>query len=333
MTLFPWQQTAWQNLFQHPGRIPHALLLEGPKGQGKLHFAKTVAQSLLCLTPDNNHVACQTCQSCLWLSQKNHPDFILIGAEEDSTEEATTKRASGQILIDQIRALDDIVYQTTHSGKPRVVIIDQADKLHTNAANAFLKKLEEPSEYTRYILTTAKKHRLLPTILSRCQAFYPGIASEKLAIDWLVSQNVKEAQKWFHRARSPLEAKALAEAGIDLASELMDAFLQYRKDGAIFLAEHIEKNHVSKKSFIAVDVFISVLQKINYDLILLAKGLKLHYHPDKITPLQSLGKNCHIDTLMLYEQQLLEYRKEALHPLNTRLFLETILLDCPYLSL
>ena len=331
MSLFPWQQASWQKLFLQPEKMPHALLLEGPQGQGKLHFAQSLAQSLLCLSPNDDHTACQSCQSCLWFNSQNHPDYIFIGLTEDTDQsDQAQKRPSTQILIEHIRALDDIVYQTTYLGKPRVILIDQVDRLHLNAANAFLKKLEEPSSHTRYILVTAHKHRLLPTILSRCQLFSAGIASKEMAIDWLISQSVTEAEKWFDRSQSPLGAKCLADLGIDLSDTLIHLFSQYRKEGALFLAEQIEKNEITKKSIDSMDQLILSLQKINYDLILLSKSLKAHYHPDKTAMLQSLLAGCQVNSLMRYEQQLIDYRKQTSHPLNPKLFIEAVLLDCPF---
>ena len=337
MSLFPWQQAVWQQLFQRPQHIPHTLLLVGPAGIGKAQFGKYLAQALLCLAPDANHRPCQQCQSCLWFQNQNHPDMHYIrpiddqDTESETSAKTATKRSGGQILIEQIRQLDHIVYQTTYMNHHRVVLVDPLDQLHPNAAHAFLKKLEEPLPQTKYILVSARKNLLLPTILSRCHCLCPGIPTQQQAIDWLKQQQVDDAEQWLARAQSPLVALQLARTNQDDSAELIQALIQYQQQGPLYLAEWAEKKISSKKQYYAPDQFVCCIQKIGYDLICLKQNLDLIYHPDLEPNLQKLGQKTDLDSLMVYEQQLIAYRKEATHPLNLRLFVEQILLNCPFI--
>ena len=333
--LFPWQHTAWRRLLQDTDRIPQALLLEGPEGIGKSVFAQHLAKQLLCLTPTNDQAPCGVCQSCLWFENQSHPDFIAIelGHTDKETEPSAKtagKRSGELILVEAIRQLDDILYQTTYTNKTRVVFINPLDRLHLSAANAFLKKLEEPPKSTQFILVTAKKNRLLPTILSRCYCFCPGIPTKAQAIAWLSDQKVSLPEKWLARAQSPLDALLLAQSGQDEAKDLIDRIADSRID-PILLAEQLEKQVSGKKNYDRVEQLIALFQKITYDLIYVKQAIDVRYHPDLQKQLDKLAQKTSSNELMLYEQKLITYKKESSHPLNLRLFIEQLLITCPFI--
>ena len=335
MTLFPWQQKAWQTLFMQADRFPHALLLEGPEGTGKQVFAETLAQALLCLSADKHDKPCHRCQSCLWFLSRNHPDFqVICPIDEQTDTESVTKvpkRSADYIVIDQIRQLDQLVSQSTHLGGARVIIIYPADRMNPNAANAFLKKLEEPSGNTYYILVTAKKNLLLPTILSRCYSFCPGIATKEQSIAWLASKHVSDPEKNFARAQSPLLAIALASAKQDISADFIALFDSPKKTNPVVLAEQIEKILKDLRTHDAIELSVLSMQKICYDLIMDCQSLALRYHPDLSSGIRKLSKKTDLASLMRYDNMLIAYKKEANHPLNLKLFLEQLLLDCPFL--
>lgn len=138
------------------GRMPHALLFAGPSGVGKALTARVLAAALLCRGADK---PCGACESCRLIDQGGHPDLVVL------TGDGTT------LKIDQIRALQHEAALAPYFGAGRVLILDEAERLTTQAANSLLKILEEPPTGTVFILTAASAHALLPTIVSRCRVF------------------------------------------------------------------------------------------------------------------------------------------------------------------
>ena len=170
--LYPWQDELWQRWVELRARQPHALLLKGPQGVGKLDFALNIARSVLCEKPLADGLACENCPSCHWFQQETHPDFRLIQPDALSTSDEDTdgeekiegkkpgKKPAKRILIEQIRTLSDFFGLSSHQGGYRVVLIHPAETMNTNAANALLKMLEEPSGQMLLILVSHKPHHL-----------------------------------------------------------------------------------------------------------------------------------------------------------------------------
>ena len=153
------------------GRVAHAYLFSGPRGTGKTSTAKVLAMGLNCgkgptPAPDG------TCESCRAIVNNSSMDVLEM--------DAASNRG-----IDEIRDLRDRVNLAPVGGRMKVYIIDEVHMLTTEAFNALLKMLEEPPEHVVFVLATTEKHKVLPTIISRCQSFdfsRPGVAllSEKL---------------------------------------------------------------------------------------------------------------------------------------------------------
>lgn len=153
-------QTAVSRTLSHAisaGRIAHAYLFSGPRGTGKTSTAKILAKSLNCEkgpTPD----PCGVCKSCTKIADGTALDVFEI--------DAASNRG-----IDEMRDLREKVKFTPAEGRYKVYIIDEVHMLSSAAFNAFLKTLEEPPSYAIFILATTEKHKILPTILSRCQIY------------------------------------------------------------------------------------------------------------------------------------------------------------------
>jgi len=175
MTLFPWQKSQWSNIqwALKQGRLAHALLLTGPEGIGKNHFAQTLVTALLCQSRDENQQACGECRSCQLYQSENHPDFVKIAPEESGK----------QIGIDTIRSLGAFVALKPQRSEHKCILVEEVHMMNVNAANAFLKTLEEPSDNTHLILVTNQASKLLPTIRSRCQViqFASDLSEESIA--------------------------------------------------------------------------------------------------------------------------------------------------------
>lgn len=138
--------------------LAQAFLFCGPRGVGKTTCARIMAKTINCLNPTAEMEACNECESCV--SFNNNASFNIFELDAASN--------SG---VDDIRALIDQVRIPPQIGKYKVYIIDEVHMLSGAAFNAFLKTLEEPPAYAKFILATTEKHKILPTILSRCQIF------------------------------------------------------------------------------------------------------------------------------------------------------------------
>jgi DNA polymerase-3 subunit delta' len=170
---YPWQDSLWQQLAGRKQHA-HAYLLHGPAGIGKRALAERLIASLLCQRP-TAHDACGECKSCLLLKAGSHPDNYILEPEE----------ADKAIKVDQVRELVGFVVQTAQMGGRKVVLIEPAESMNVNAANALLKSLEEPSGDTVLLLVSHQTSRLLPTIKSRCQQQACPLPSEAMSLAWL----------------------------------------------------------------------------------------------------------------------------------------------------
>lgn len=138
--------------------LAHAFLFCGPRGVGKTTCARILAKVLNCETPTAEHEPCNTCESCK--SFNNNASFNINELD-----------AASNNSVEHIRALIEQVRFQPQKGQFKIFIIDEVHMLSTQAFNAFLKTLEEPPPYAKFILATTEKHKIIPTILSRCQIF------------------------------------------------------------------------------------------------------------------------------------------------------------------
>ncbi|PIQ95933.1 MAG: DNA polymerase III subunit delta' [Nitrospinae bacterium CG11_big_fil_rev_8_21_14_0_20_56_8] len=144
------------------GSLPHAYLFYGPESVGKKLTAIELAKILNC-TEKGPLDRCNTCPSCRKIEARTHPDFFLIEPEK------TASGRDGQIKIEQIRDLQKKLVYLPYEGRVKVAVVDSAESLNLQAANSFLKTLEEPPSDTLIILVANNLYQLLPTIISRCQ--------------------------------------------------------------------------------------------------------------------------------------------------------------------
>jgi len=149
--------TTLRNAIIHQ-QLAHAFLFCGPRGVGKTTCARILAKTINCENPTQDGEACNECQSCRSFNDGASMNYFeLDGASNNSVEDVRE-------LVDQVR-------YAPQTGRYKVYVIDEVHMLSSAAFNAFLKTLEEPPSYVIFILATTEKHKILPTILSRCQIF------------------------------------------------------------------------------------------------------------------------------------------------------------------
>jgi DNA polymerase III subunit gamma/tau len=139
-------------------QLAHAFLFCGPRGVGKTTCARILAKAINCENPAPDGEACNICHSCVSFNEGSSLNIHELDAASNNS-------------VDDIRSLVDQVRFAPQPGKYKVYIIDEVHMLSSSAFNAFLKTLEEPPPYAIFILATTEKHKILPTILSRCQVF------------------------------------------------------------------------------------------------------------------------------------------------------------------
>ncbi len=174
---FPWQRRQWDALLSKydNGQLAHAYLVCGDSGLGKHEFALAFARYLLCLEPLDGR-ACGQCSNCLSGGTRFHPDIMVLHSEEESRD----------IKVDQVRELGDFLQQTSHSGRAKIVVMEDAHRMNTSSANALLKTLEEPSANSYLFLVTDMPGMLMATIRSRCQRLLIHAPEWEQGKDWLL---------------------------------------------------------------------------------------------------------------------------------------------------
>ncbi len=171
------------------GHIAQAFLFTGPRGVGKTTCARILAKTINCLNPTADGEPCNNCESCNAFN--NNASFNIHELD-----------AASNNSVEDIRALVDQVRIPPQAGKYKVYIIDEVHMLSTAAFNAFLKTLEEPPAYAKFILATTEKHKIIPTILSRCQIFdFKRIGVEDIAkhLEYIArSENIEADKEALH---------------------------------------------------------------------------------------------------------------------------------------
>jgi DNA polymerase III subunit delta' len=201
-------------------KLGHAPLLAGPEGLGKAALAEALYRRMLCLSPAGES-ACGKCRACQLLDSGSHPDFFRVGIPEDKKE----------IPVDSVRELTASLQLTPSMGPNRVGLVEVAEAMNANAANALLKTLEEPSDNAWLILVTHHPARLPATIRSRCQQIVVRPPERAMALAWLAERCPDEAPERLEQALrlaadAPLAAQALlAGDGLDFGHSVLAGLL------------------------------------------------------------------------------------------------------------
>lgn len=312
---FPWHSEPWQRVVdaRAAARLPHALLLAGPPGLGKVAFARRLSEALVCAQPIGSGDACGVCAACRQSLAGCHPDQHWVSPEEPGK----------MIRIDTIRALTAKSVLAAQEGGYRVFVIDPAEQMNRAAANALLKTLEEPVSRSVLVLVSSHPDRLAATIRSRCQVVRFNLPA------------IAEVRTWMHaRAQgcelddalaisggAPLRAlKALeegwVEAGRRISAEL--ASLKQRSSNPLQVVEEWEKRPLT--------LIFDSLKRCISDMIRLGSGLSNAriFHPGMRTELQSLGQGIDLQMLYRFNDELLQLDRDSSRNLNVQMMLEHI---------
>lgn len=325
-------EKTWHALQARRDRLPHALLLIGQKGQGKAALARAFAASLLCEQPRADGQACGQCLACNWFSQGNHPDFRCLQPDalsEEAEAEEGKKKASQQITIDQVRGLDDFLNVGTHRDGLRIILVNPAEAMNRNTANALLKTLEEPAASTLFLLVSNEPLKLLPTIRSRCQSVPVPLPSAAQAVAALQAVGIADAERWLALAGgAPGLAAELAGSGQAAWLELLVKRLAAgaRLDPLQAAAE-LDKALKDAKGRVVLKTVVEALQKWLVDLTLVANAQSPRYFLAQAATIDGLAAMIPATRLIRFYRDVIKRRQEAEQPLNARLFLEGIFLD------
>lgn len=190
MSLAPWHQAIRESLRQRLERdqLPHAILLAGAAGLGKRELAAHLAAAALCTNPVAGD-ACGKCRSCQYLQAGTHPDVHPLNLELN-----TQGNLRKEIVVAQVRALSRALSMTSQLGGRQIALIDPADLLNRQAANALLKTLEEPARDTIMVLVADQPWRLPATVRSRCQCFTVHQPARDMALQWLQQRDIDKPE-------------------------------------------------------------------------------------------------------------------------------------------
>lgn len=224
-------------------KIAHAYLFCGPRGTGKTTVAKLLAKAVNCT---GNPKPCGECENCKQIENGTHPDVIEIDAASNNG-------------VEEVRSLIDKVKYAPTQGQYKVYIIDEVHMMSPGAFNALLKTLEEPPAHVIFILATTEPHKILPTIISRCQRFdFTRLTDQEMV--QRMQYVLKEEGKTYDDGSLELIAR-LANGGMRDALSILEQCLAYNDD------------HLSINDIHTIYGIVSMDDKTNLLKVLLSKNM------------------------------------------------------------
>ena len=257
------------------GKLAHAYLFCGPRGVGKTTCARIFAKAINCMSPTEEGEACNHCESCqAFNEQRSYNIFELDAASNNSVENIKS-------LMEQTRIPPQV-------GRYKVFIIDEVHMLSTQAFNAFLKTLEEPPSHVIFILATTEKHKILPTIISRCQIYDFERMTVQGTIDHLKMVAQKEGYTYEEEALAVIAEKA--DGGMRDALSIFDQVASFSQ-GNITYQKVIESVRKLNNMGLKVGAIqTTTRESLKYPKEIVRTYQKLGFESIFIRPLTPLGK-------------------------------------------
>lgn len=320
------QKETWSSLVAKLERLPHALLLHGAPGVGKLALAERFSQLLLCEKRGEGKQPCGACESCRWFLAGSHPDARLVEpeavalalgrpstvAEEGEEEKKEKKNPSVQIKIEQTRGLARFLNLASSRGGRRIAIVHPAEDMNTATANSLLKGLEEPPAGAFFILVSHRPASLLPTIRSRCVPVPVPLPEAKAAAAWLIAQGVKNPHAWLaFSGGAPLRALEYATGG---RGEAIERVLRAIASGNRAALEEVKGRD-------ELEPLAEVLQKMALDRAFGALAGRTKYG-GAVSPGDARA-------WLAYARAMGRHRLLTQHPLNPKLFAAEMVAGMP----
>ena len=235
------------------GKLAHAYLFCGPRGVGKTTCARIFAKAINCQNPTAEGEACNECESCLSFNEQRSLNiFELDAASNNSVEHIKT-------LMEQTRIPPQL-------GRYKVFIIDEVHMLSTAAFNAFLKTLEEPPAHVIFILATTEKHKILPTILSRCQIYDFERMTVRNTIDHLKTVAEKEGIQYEEQALAVIAEKA--DGGMRDALSIFDQATSFCQGNITYDKVIEDLNVLDAENYFKI-IDLSIINNVSDIMVLL----------------------------------------------------------------
>lgn len=320
MAVYPWQESDRRRLLGLRGHLPHAVLLTGPKGVGKVALAQDWGKALLCESPTPAGEACDQCEACHWFDAGTHPDWFHLTFEEKEGKDGDIRLAT-EIAVDQARQATQFAQMSSFRGGRRIALIEPADALNRAASNALLKVLEEPPLNTMFILVSHRVRRLLPTLRSRCHRRDIGLPEPGLATAWLKAEGVEQAEvRLAHAGGAPLGALAWQEEEVwGQRRQVLDAL------GA---PEDLDVAGEGERwGRIPSALWYGLSHKWLTDLLARTVKAPVRFNPDYSDVLGKLAARADLRGLIQLSRKHAEDGRWVEHPLNRPLQIESWLLD------
>ncbi|NOH83271.1 DNA polymerase III subunit delta' [Vibrio sp. 03-59-1] len=219
-TLYPWLQPTWEQLKDKLDnqRLSGSMLISACNGVGILQLLEHFSAALMCSNYTSE--ACGFCHSCELIKSGSHPDLHWIKPEKEGKS----------ITVDQIRQCNHIAQQSSQLNGTRLIIVTPAEAMNESASNALLKTLEEPADNCVFLLVTENSHKLLPTIISRCQQMQIVLPSSAELTDWVGQQTSNEIPNYVASLNHHAPLKTLEfvnENGVESYRGVESAFITF----------------------------------------------------------------------------------------------------------
>ncbi len=303
------------------GLLSHALLLKGVPGIGKGLFAKALAARVLC--NQGGVYACGHCKSCELVKAGTHPDLLEVQPES----------AGKPIKIDQIRQVNEFARKTAQQGGRRVIVINPAEAMNINAANALLKSLEEPGGGTLFMLASARSGDMLPTIRSRCQIVAFSVPERAQSIAWLsdhIADPLVVEQLLDLASGSPMTVRSMFDNGtLAIRGRLINAMPELFR-GNLTPVEMAKDWHAGNLTELLAWMGSWLDDAVKLKLAADESSIR---NRDLIRMLDYLAKKAEASELLMMRDKIMRQRQQLLEGanLNTQMLLEGVFSD--YLEL